>query len=83
MEFHLILFSILCLKYCLDLKSRYHPKLTLGDDFSTSSSRGADHSDYEAVYEDDDVDIESAVGRATAENGNVGQITDSVWDGEN
>ena len=54
-----------------------------GDDFSTSSSSGADHSDYEAVYEDDDVDIESAVGRATAENGNVGQITDSVWDGEN
>ena len=32
--------------------------------------------------EDDDVDIESEVGRATAENGNVGQITDSVWDDE-
>ncbi len=34
------------------------------------------------MYEDDDVDIERAVGRATAENGNKGQITDSAGDDE-
>ena len=53
------------------------------DDFSPSSSSGEDHSDYEAVYEGDDVDAESAVGRATAENKEVvGQHTASVWDDE-